>query len=442
MKRLPVWSVCVLLVMIGDHGAPLAAPDTPPPTPARLIAYEPLPDMCLTPGPDTGEQVGPLTDRTSAAARSVRPARTIRDAYPAFAAVAVDPDRDEVVFTDENSFQLLVYSRLENTPAGTDASRPRRVISGDRTIIEFQSGVYVDRKTGEIYAVNNDTRDTTVVFGAGASGDVAPVRAIKTPHGTFGIAVAESQQEILLTVQHDSAVVVYDKKATGKGAPLRMIQGNQTKLADPHGIAYDPKEDAVFIANFGSHHEVSLASMNGSAGMRPDHEPGPTTPLDRDYAVPGSGRIDGASIVVHRRTAQGNAAPLRIIEGPATGLNWPTGLAFDPDRRELYVANDMARSIAVFDANAEGNVPPKRVLKGVRTGLANPTGVALDLKNRELWVANFGGHSATVYDLLAAGDTAPKRLIRNAPVGTPSLMIGNPGALSYDTKREQILVPN
>jgi hypothetical protein len=82
------------------------------------------------------------------------------------------------------------------------------------------------------------------------------------------------------------------------------------------------------------------------------------------------------------------------------------------------------------------------VLKGPKTKLANPTSVFADTKNRELWVANFGGHSATIYDLGASGDVAPKRIIRNAPEGTPSLMIGNPGAVGYDSKRDEILVPN
>jgi hypothetical protein len=81
-------------------------------------------------------------------------------------------------------------------------------------------------------------------------------------------------------------------------------------------------------------------------------------------------------------------------------------------------------------------------LKGQKTRLANPTSVFADTKNRELWVANFGGHSATVYDISASGDAAPKRIIRNAPEGTPSLMIGNPGAVGYDSKRETLLVPN
>jgi DNA-binding beta-propeller fold protein YncE len=133
---------------------------------------------------------------------------------------------------------------------------------------------------------------------------------------------------------------------------------------------------------------------------------------------------------------------VRKIQGPKTQLNWPTGIAFDAERRELYVANDMGPSILVFDADARGDVAPKRVLKGAKTKLANPTSVSLDLKNNELWVANFGGHTATAYPLNASGDTPPLRTIRSGPESAPSLMIGNPGALTYDSKREEILVPN
>jgi hypothetical protein len=33
-------------------------------------------------------------------------------------------------------------------------------------------------------------------------------------------------------------------------------------------------------------------------------------------------------------------------------------------------------------------------------------------------------------------------VIRNGPLDAPALMIGNPGAIGYDTKRDEILVPN
>ncbi|MEE8257027.1 MAG: beta-propeller fold lactonase family protein, partial [Acidobacteriota bacterium] len=134
--------------------------------------------------------------------------------------------------------------------------------------------------------------------------------------------------------------------------------------------------------------------------------------------------------------------PLRVIQGPKTQMNWPAHIYLDPEREELYVANDMKNSILVFDSMASGDVAPKRVLQGPSTMIKNPTGVFVDLKNDELWVANFGNHAATVYKRDASGDTAPLRVIRSGPLGEQALGIGNPHPVAYDSKREEILVPN
>jgi hypothetical protein len=66
----------------------------------------------------------------------------------------------------------------------------------------------------------------------------------------------------------------------------------------------------------------------------------------------------------------------------------------------------------------------------------------VDTQNDELWVSNYGNHTATVYKTTAEGDTPPLRVIRSGPLGQLALMIGNPGALAYDSKREEILAPN
>jgi DNA-binding beta-propeller fold protein YncE len=371
------------------------------------------------------------------------PLRKVRDAYPSFAAVAVDMERNEVVMTDENLFQILVYDRTEHTPAGVEASKPKRIISGDNTNIEFQSGVTVDQKTGDIYAANNDTRDTLVIFKHGSSGDVKPIRQVETPHGTFGVVIDDVHNELFMTEQHDSSLVVYRKGATHEESPIRYMQGLKTGLQDPHGIALDPKDDVLFVANYGYTHDVAKTDKPKTGVNQADNRHGKENwPLGREFAVPGSGSINGPSITVYARTQEGNTPPIRKIQGPDTGLNWPTGLTFDPVARELFVANDAAHEVLVFDALASGNAKPKRVIKGPQTKLANPTSVFADTKNRELWVANFGGHSATVYDLSASGNVSPKRIIRNAPDGTPSLMIGNPGAVGYNSNAQEILVPN
>lgn len=418
----------------------------------RLVRMDPLPpDVCVWPSAvqwaeqaatRQGRRAGalPLDERTKIF--SGPPTRKVQDQFAAFAAVSVDPVRDEVILTDENLFQVLAYNRTDNS--GPDAiTTPKRVLAGDNTLIEFESGVHVDSTSGDIFAPNNDTVDTLVVFKHGSNGDMAPIRALKTPHGTFGIAVDDRRNEMFLTTQHDATVVVFRKNADKDEAPVRLLQGDDTGLADPHGIAIDPQKDVFYVANYGSHalRRADREIRTGVPGSGKGRDKA-NWPLGREYAEPGSGTNDGPSISVHALDAKGNDKPLRTIKGAKTRLNWPTGLAFDAARRELFVANDMGPSILVYDADATGDAAPKRVLKGPRTGLAHPTSVSLDVKNGELWVANFGGHSATAYPIAADGDTPPLRTIRSAPASAPSLMIGNPGALTYDSKREEILVPN
>lgn len=355
------------------------------------------------------------------------PLRVIRDPRPTFSAVAVDHIRDEIVLQDENTFQILVYDRKANTPPGAAFTEPKRVIGGVETKVEFNCAIYVDPQTGDIYAVNNDTIDTMTVFSRNARGNVRPDRELHTPHRTYGISVDENTQELYLTVQHPPQVVVYRKQASGGEKPLRSLVGNKTHLEDPHGIAVDPKHGLMFVANYGN---VAYYRENqGSSGGRIRVEPG-------------TGKYFPPSITVYPLKANGDVAPVQIISGPKTHLNWPSHVFVDPEHQELFVANDTDHSVLVFRTTDSGDVAPIRTLKGDKTGLKNPVGVFLDTKNDELAVASMGNHTASFYPRTADGDVAPKRTIRSAPAGTPALQIGNPGAVAYDSKRDQILVPN
>jgi DNA-binding beta-propeller fold protein YncE len=372
----------------------------------------------------------------------LKPVRWIHDPYAAFSSVAVDPVNNEVVMTDENLFNILVYDRTANTPPTATMTEPKRKIGGLKTKVEFQCGLYIDPQDGDIYAVNNDTVDSLVIFSRKAQGDVPPDREIHTPHGTFGIAVDEAKQELYLTEQHDSAVVVYRKNAAREDSPIRLLQGDHTGLADPHGIALDTKDQLMFITNHGAVHNQDYTKKEPSSGGFRGANAKQNWPLDRSNAIPGSGRNLPPSITVYPMNASGDTAPLHTIQGPNTRMDWPTGLAVDSERGELYVANDMDNSILVFNVTDSGNVAPKRMIRGPKTGLGNPTGIWLDSKNDELWAANFMNHSATVYRRNASGDAAPLRVIRSGPANEPALGIGNPHPVAYDTKREEILVPN
>lgn len=352
--------------------------------------------------------------RTSSIDADREPVRVIRDTYPTYSAVGVDLQTNEVYLQDENLFGLMVFDRRTDTPPAAAFSEPKRRVRGSQTRLEFNCSLYVDPFSGDVYSVNNDMVDTMVVFPRHAEGNMSPMRQLHTPHRAFGIAVDEQAKELYMTVQHPPQVVVYRKEAADEEKPLRILRGDQTQMKDAHGIALDTKNNVMYISNHGT-----SASENDSGGS-----------------------FEPPSITVYPLKAKGDTAPLRVIEGPKTQLNWPALLFYDQERGDLYVANDVDNSVLVFQADDHGDVAPSRVIKGPKTGLLNPTGIFLDPKNDELWVSNMGNHSATVYRRTASGDAAPLRTIRSAPIGKTAQMIGNPGGVGYDPKREEILVPN
>jgi DNA-binding beta-propeller fold protein YncE len=343
------------------------------------------------------------------------PVRTIRDTYPIYSSVAVDPQFGEVALQDTNQFGIKIFDRLENTAASVEAATPKRVIEGAKTDLEYNNGLYIDPRNGDIYSVASDTADNMIVFPRDAAGNVAPARKLKTPHRNFATAVDETKGEIFITIQYPPKVVVYRKNASGDDKPIRVLEGAHTGLSDAHGMAIDVEKKLLFVGNWG----------NAS-----------------DYTVAGSGRFYPPSITVYPLDASGDTAPLRVIQGPKTQLDWAAAIAVDPDSGFLFVANDQHDSVIAFHETDHGDVAPTHMLRGPKTGLMNPTGVAVDTKNKELWVSNLGNSSATAYPLAASGNVAPVRTIRSAPLGRTSMKFGKPQAVAYDSKREQYLVPN
>jgi 6-phosphogluconolactonase (cycloisomerase 2 family) len=343
--------------------------------------------------------------------------RTIADSYPIYTAVGVNLQTDEVILQDNNLWSTRVFNRLDNTPAAAKLTEEKRVISGDKTEIQFNNGVYIDPNNGDIYSVESDTGDKMVVFARDARGDVVPKRILATPHRVYSIAVDEVKKELYVTVEYPPEVVVYRKEATGDEMPLRRIQGDRTHLEAPHGIAVDVKNQLLFVNNWGA---------------------------ATSFRNPGTGKFNPPSINVYALGASGDTAPLRVIQGNRTQMNWPGNMTLHPDTGELYIANDVGQSILVFGGltYVRGNVPPKRVIKGDKTALNYPTGVFVDTKHQEVWVSNLGNASAAAYPLMANGNVAPLRIVRSAPLGHVSLTFGRTAAVAYDSNREEILVPN
>src|SRR5438128_2216367 len=153
---------------------------------ARLVSIQELPElgeMCPPepPGSDSNHvadsndnnlfsafQEGPVfaagqnNSNTTEVTRS--PVRNILDKDPIYSSVGVDTRFNEVFLQDSNTWSIRVFNRLDNTPAGAPRTEPKRVISGPKTDVQFNSCVWIDPVNGDIYSVEHDTGDETIVF--------------------------------------------------------------------------------------------------------------------------------------------------------------------------------------------------------------------------------------------------------------------------------------
>jgi len=373
------------------------------------------------------------------------PVRTLTDPNPVFRAVAIDTERGEVFMANDKESagaSILVYPTQF---APTDRiMEPRRRIAGPNADLGMVCGIALSPQHGEMYTISGET-GTLNVFSMQANGDVPPLRRLDgiIPRANAGVYLDAARDELFITTEHVNRIAVYRRTFQEKDEPLRIIQGPSTELADPHGIYVDSVANHIYVSNHGNWRET----VTGEGEVR---GPDSLTRTSLGYNVPGrvlplapsTGKFLPASITVYSRTASGDARPVRVIQGPRTRLDQPDGITQDPVTREIVVANTGSDSILFFAQDANGDTSPTRVLQGSETKLKGPVGVSIDSKHNELWVASWDNHIAAVYPRTVNGNVAPLRVIRTAPENAPLASMGRIGAVAYDPKRDEILVPN
>jgi hypothetical protein len=402
---------------------------------ARLLAIE-RENGCLDLDLDQGAEAPswpPGWDKATIAGGDVAPIRVVSDPYPTLHSVVVDSERNKVFMSDPNRHALWSYDRLAASK-GREQVEPLTGIRGPATGMMFIAAVTIDREAQEIYSVDNDIGDRMMVFPYDAAGNVKPKRVLDVPHQAWGLSISPERNELAVSVESSRQIVIYRKGAEGHEPPLRTLRGPKTGLGDPHGVFLDGKNNEIVVANHGNQ-----GGRETPPGDAPPRQRGSRASQPPPFV---GGRFDEPSITVYNADAKGDVAPIRKIQGAKTGLNWPMAIDVDGTRNEIAVANNGDSSIRIFRRTDAGDVAPVRIIKGPATRLTGPMGVAYDVKNGEIWVANYGDHTALVFSNTASGNVAPKRILRNAPAGSPTVGFGNPGAVAYDSKRDEILVPN
>jgi hypothetical protein len=109
-----------------------------------------------------------------------------------------------------------------------------------------------------------------------------------------------------------------------------------------------------------------------------------------------------------RGDANGEASPIRVIQGPHTQIGFPNhGIGLDNVHNELFIVDK--EFILVFPRTGNGDVAPLRVIRGPNTLLANARGVVVDPVRNVLLVGTDNG--LLVFDRTANGDVKPRAII-------------------------------
>lgn len=206
--------------------------------------------------------------------------------------------KGEIVADDINKAFVATWQ-----PNATGSAAPMRTIAGSHTGLYLPSQITFD--TGGDYIVSDRCR---------------PPKCSGTDAG---------------------AILTFDANADGNAAPLRTIAGAKTQLSGPNRIAFDPIHNMIYAAN-----------------------------------------LSTSTITAYPAGSSGNVEPTIYIHGSKTALWNPDAIAIDK-AGYLYVGNEPLvpgpppASILVFAPGANGNVAPVRIIQGTKTQLAEVNGLSV-----------------------------------------------------------------
>ncbi len=231
--------------------------------------------------------------------------------------IAVDEEREELYVTVEYPPEVVVYRK----DAEGDEQPIRRIL-GDRTRLEGPHGIAVDVRNQLLY-VNTWGQATSFrnpgtgrfnppainIYPLDASGDTPPVRVIQGDRtqlnwpGNMALNPDNGDLYVANDVEHSVLIFTGMAYVRGNVPPTRVIQGDQTALTYPTGVAIDTTNQELWVSNLG----------NASASAYP-------------------------------LMADGNVAPLRTIrstplEHESLTFGRTAAVAYDPNRQEILVPN-------------------------------------------------------------------------------------------------------
>ena len=217
-----------------------------------------------------------------------------------------------------------------------------------------------------------------------------------------------------------------------------------------HSIVYDAIHDEFVVPQqFGqailtfrgaaNGEEAPIRVIQGSNTQLRDPDRLDVDPVNNEIFVP-----HGDAVLVFPRAASGNVAPIRVLKGPDERFG-AGALVVDPVHNLLIVAASDSRDafrLMIFDRTAEGNAKPKAVIGGPNSRLTRLGGPFAVYPPTGKLIVSIRGPSFSspesfvgVWSIHDKGDVPPHWII-----GGPDGILRQPRGVALDPKNKSMIV--
>ncbi|MDQ2681689.1 MAG: NHL repeat-containing protein [Candidatus Eremiobacteraeota bacterium] len=314
------------------------------------------------------------------------------------------------------TLSLYVTNSTQNAisiyaPNPSSSAAPLFQIGGSNTQLNGPQYLAFDAQSN-LYTTNYNpgtAAASVLIYKSQATGNVIPFGQISGSGSGIvqprGIAIASTGNVYVANVspasQLPSSILVFG--GLGSLSPSNVIQGTQTGLNFPAGVALDSNNN-LYVANRGS---ANVLMFNApTPGPSPTATPMPTaTPT----ATPTPNPSASPTATPTPMPVPTGQPPNATIGGSATGLVSPVGIAVD-GAGNIYVVDAGAGNagVRVFAPKSNGNVAPTRTIN--YSGFVTPTDVKLD-KSGNIYVADPGAGKVFIFAAAASGNATPMAII-------------------------------
>jgi hypothetical protein len=282
-------------------------------------------------------------------------------------------------------------------------------------------------------------------------------------------------------------IAAFARLATGSAKAIRSISGQNTQIArSVHDMAYDPVRDEIYFIQ--PHAHAILVFKGDANGDVPPLRKiiGPKTQIVELNEAIGRLALDtvnheicvpvGPKVLIFPQTAEGDVAPIRVLQGPDTQM-YASTCTIDPVHNLLIVAgrspgwgrrlqpieiitdtnlaarrksldgDDSIGQILIFDRTASGNTKPLRIIRGAKTLLSTTQFIMATYPPKGwilggVWGATYGETAESseeamvgVFSIYDSGNVAP-----HWTIGGPHGILRQARGVTLDVKHKTVII--